>query len=231
MIEMGIHEGHRERLRESFFENGLDCFNDINALELLLFYAIPRRDTNELAHRLLEHFGSLEAVLFASKQELMAVEGIGESAAGLIMLVPKLYKKSKISKANDEPVIHCGSDAARYMMPRFMDEQNEVLMMMCLDPKKEVISCKEVGRGVVNSVETNVRKLVEIALKCNAHTVIVAHNHPNGHLQMSREDENFTRTLYKSLSLLGIELVDHIIFSGKRYVSFADSGVMSMLRR
>ena len=98
---MGVHDGHRERLRKSFLEHGLQGMHDINALELLLFYAIPRRDTNEIAHHLLERFGTLDGVFSASSEELCEVDGIGENAAALIALIPEIMKKSRLSKAKE----------------------------------------------------------------------------------------------------------------------------------
>ena len=123
------HDGHRERMKESFLAYGLEPMNDVNALELLLFYAIPRRDTNELAHALLDQFGSLEDVFHASLEELTAVPGIGEHAAALLLLVPQIMKKSAVSKTREIVQIRSSADAAAYLMPRFMNEQDEVLLM------------------------------------------------------------------------------------------------------
>ena len=111
---MGVHDGHRERLRKSYLEHGLMSMNDINALELLLFYAIPRRDTNEIAHHLLERFGSLDAVFSAPVEELREVDGIGESAAALITLIPDIMKKSRLSKSREIRQIRSSEDAGAY---------------------------------------------------------------------------------------------------------------------
>lgn len=227
---MSVHDGHRDRLKERFSEHGLESFNDLNALELLLFYAIPRRDTNPIAHELLDRFGSLSAVLSASERELTDVPGVGENAARLIRLVPEMMRKSCISKAKEIKFINNSSDAGRYLMPRFLNEQDEVVYMLCLDSKRSVICCLEMGRGVVNSVEANIRRIVETALKNKATTVIIAHNHPSGIALPSREDDYFTRRLYNSLNLIGIKLEDHLIIVGNDFVSLADSGVMGMYK-
>lgn len=196
---MGVHDGHRERLRARFAEHGLESFNELNALELLLCYAIPRRDTNELAHRLLDAFGSLSGVFQASMQELTSIPGIGENAAALILMVPQIVKKAHVSKAKETKIIRNSTDAGNYLLPYFLDEQDEIVMMLCLDNKRAVICCREMGRGVVNCVDANIRRMVETALKVKTTTVIIAHNHPNGVALPSREDDNFTRTLYLSL--------------------------------
>lgn len=227
---MGVHDGHRERLRARFAEHGLESFNELNALELLLCYAIPRRDTNEIAHRLLEAFGSLSGVFQASMQELTSVPGIGENAATLMLMVPQIVKKAHVSKARETKIIRNSTDAGNYLLPYFLDEPDEIVMMLCLDNKRAVICCREMGRGVVNCVDANIRRMVETALKVKTTTVIIAHNHPNGVALPSREDDNFTRTLYRSLGLLGITLEDHIIVANDEFVSLADSGVMHLFK-
>ncbi len=227
---MGIHEGHRERLRESFLENGLQAMNDLNALELLLFYALPRRDTNELAHHLLRRFGSLDGVFSASKEDLCEVDGIGEYAAALLLLVPEIVKKSRISKAGNIRQIRSSNDAGNYLLPYFMNERDEVIYLLCLDNKRAVISCTEVGRGVVNAVDANVRRIVEKAIKVKAVTVILAHNHPDGIALPSREDDVFTRTVHNALETVGIRLEDHIIVADEDYISVADTGLMGLYR-
>ena len=227
---MGVHDGHRERLRARFAEHGLDSFNELNALELLLCYAIPRRDTNEIAHRLLDAFGSLSGVFQASMQELTSIPGIGENAATLILMVPQIVKKAHVSKAKETKIIRNSTDAGNYLLPYFLDEPDEIVMMLCLDNKRAVICCREMGRGVVNCVDANIRRMVETALKVKTTTVIVAHNHPNGVALPSREDDNFTRTLYRSLGLLGITLEDHIIVANDEFVSLADSGIMHLFK-
>ena len=227
---MGVHDGHRDRLRARFLEYGLDNFNDLNALELLLFYAIPRRDTNEIAHALLECFGSLEGVFYASERELLQVPGIGTNAAALIRLVPQLMKKSALSRPDRREVIMNSSDAGRYFVPRFMYEQDEVVYLLCLDGQKRVIKCAEMGRGVVNCVETSIRRIVETALKYKSSSVTLAHNHPDGLALPSSEDDMVTKQVSTALALVGVSLEDHIIVAGDDFVSFADSGIMRLYR-
>ena len=142
---MGVHDGHRERLRARFAEHGLESFNELNALELLLCYAIPRRDTNEIAHRLLDAFGSLSGVFQASMQELTSIPGIGENAATLILMVPQIVKKAHVSKAKETKIIRNSTDAGNYLLPYFLDEPDEIVMMLCLDNKRAVICCREMG--------------------------------------------------------------------------------------
>ncbi|MBR7074511.1 MAG: DNA repair protein RadC [Oscillospiraceae bacterium] len=228
---MGVHDGHRDRLRQSYLEHGLMSMNDINALELLLFYAIPRRDTNEIAHRLLDRFGSLDNVFSAPAEELQEVEGIGENAAALLTLIPEIMKKSRVSKAREIRQIRSSDDAGAYLLPYFLNERDEVVYLLCLDTKRCVICCTEMGRGVVNSVDTGIRRIVEKALKVRACSAILAHNHPDGIALPSREDEVFTRALYNALETVGIRLEDHIIVAEDDYTSMADTGLLYARRR
>ena len=223
---MGIHDGHRERLKERFLEHGLNGFNDVNTLELLLFYAIPRQDTNILAHRLLDHFGSLEKVFEASVRQLTAVEGIGRNAATLITFVTQLQKQRGLIEVKDMKYIRSTSEAGKYLIPRLMHEKNEVALLICLDVYGRIITTEELNRGVVNEVELNVRKIVELALKHRASSVILAHNHPDGIAIPSYDDELATRRVKEALELLNITLRDHLVISGDDYISFADSGYL-----
>lgn len=228
---MGVHDGHRDRLRKSYLEHGLMSMNDINALELLLFYAIPRRDTNEIAHRLLDRFGSLDGVFSAPAEELQEVDGIGENAAALLTLIPEIMKKSCVSKAREIRQIRSSDDAGAYLLPYFLNEPDEVVYLLCLDTKRCVICCTEMGRGVVNSVDTGIRRIVEKALKTRSSSVIIAHNHPDGIALPSREDEVFTRALFNALETVGIRLEDHIIVAEDDYISMADTGLLCAHRR
>ena len=227
---MGIHEGHRERLKKQFCDYGLDSFSDINVLEMLLFYSIPRKDTNETAHMLLNKFGSLDAVFRASVIELQEVEGVGYNSAVLITFVARLLKKIEVSKTAEMKTINGSKDAGKYFLARFVNEPDEILYLLALNGKRGIISCTEMARGSVSSVEVNVRRVIETALKEKAISIILAHNHPGGTLYPSREDDILTRKLYRALVPLGINLEDHIIVADGNYISFSDRGFMDNYR-
>lgn len=213
-------------MKVRYRDHGLDNFNDVNVLELLLFYAIPRKDTNELAHALLDHFGSLDRIFEASVPELEEVPGIGENTALLITLVPQITRRYLMAKGNCICSITSSAEAGKYLVPRLMFEKEEKLLLLCLDAKKSVISCVSLGSGVINAVDVNVRKVVENAVRNRASSVILAHNHPSGVALPSREDERITREIASALKLVGIPLDDHIIVAGDDFVSFADSGLI-----
>lgn len=226
---MGVHEGHRDRLKARFKDHGLDSFNDLNALELLLFYAIPRRDTNVLAHELLDRFGSLSGVFSAGIRELTEVPGIGENAAMLIRLVPQMMKKCRMSQVSDIRVFKGSRELGQFLLPRFMDERDEMVLIMCLDSRNALICCEVLNRGVVNAVDITVRRMIEIALKNKASSVVLAHNHPEGIAMPSREDEFFTKKARDALRIMDMELLDHIIVAGDKYFSMGDSGLFRIM--
>ena len=223
---MGVHDGHREKMKKRFLEGGLDHFADHEALELLLFYAIPRRDTNELAHRLIDRYGSLDAVFSAPAEDLMRVDGIGEHAAALIKLVPRMVQKSRLAAVRRETVLSDVDRMGEYLLERFRGEKNEVIYQLCLDRKGKLLSCRRLNEGGVDSSELNIRRLVENALLASASLVVLAHNHPSGIALPSQEDYVTTDRVAEALEVVGIRLLDHIIVADDDYVSMAASGVL-----
>ena len=223
---MGVHDGHREKMRQRFRQGGLDAFLDHEALELLLFYAIPRRDTNVTAHRLLDQYGSLEAIFSAPIEDLARAEGIGESAALLLKLVPQIMQRARLSGNGREVILNSTQRAGAYLMERLAGERNEVIYQLCLDRKGRLLTCRRLGEGGAGNAELNVRSLVENALLSSASAVILAHNHPSGVALPSREDYLTTERVQEALRTVGVPLVDHIIVADGDFVSMADSGVL-----
>ncbi len=224
MADPSVHKGHRERLKRRFLEGGLDDFTDIQVLELLLFYAIPQRDTNPIAHDLLDHFGSLSNVLDASAEELKKVKGISDHAATLLSLVTHLSRYYQVDAAQRVECLTTLDACGAYLVPRFFGRTVETVFLLCLDAKCKVICCKEVGEGSVNSANISVRKIVETALSSNATTVVLAHNHPSGIALPSEEDISTTRRVAAALKAVEVHLADHIVVAEGDYVSMAQSG-------
>ena len=224
---MGIHDGHREKMRRRFLSGGLEQFADHEALELLLYYAIPRRDTNPIAHALIDRYGSLSAVLAAPVEDLQKVEGIGESAAILLKLVPRLCAKARLADADrQELILNTASRARAYLLERFYGEQNEVIYQLCLDRKGKLLACKKLGEGSIASAALDVRKLVENAILHSASSVVLAHNHPSGIASPSHEDYAATDRARNALETIGVALADHIIVADGDFVSLAESGYL-----
>lgn len=226
---MEEHGGHRERMRARFLKYGLDNFDDHNVLELLLFYALPRVDTNVVAHRLLERFGSLDGVFDATEADLTAVPGMGPQAAGLIRLIPALACRYLTAKADPGEILADSRAAGKYLIPRFVGQRNETVLLVCLDAKLKALGCTNLGSGGVNSVRVNIRRVVQTALAQNASAVILAHNHASGIALPSVEDKTTTAMVREALELVGVTLADHIIVAGDDFVSFADSGLLKKL--
>lgn len=224
MATESIHKGHRDRLKQRFLEEGLDNFTDIQVLELLLFYAIPVKDTNPIAHGLLEHFGSLSQVLEADVEELKKVSGIKDHAATLLALVTQLCRYYQVSSAQQVQILTTLEDCGRYLVPRFFGRTKETVFLLCLDAKCKVLCCKEIGEGSVNTASISVRKVVETALSVNATTVVLAHNHPSGIAVPSNEDIQTTRRVVAALNAVEIHLADHIVVAEGDYVSMIQSG-------
>ena len=223
---MGIHDGHREKMRRRFLETGLEGFADHEALELLLYYAIPRRDTNPIAHALMERYDSLSAVLNAPAEDLQKVDGIGESAAVLLSLVPRLCQRARLADAAQETVLNSSERAGAYLLERFAGETREAVYLLCLDRKGKLLACKRMADGDAASANLNIRRVVETALLTSASAVILAHNHPSGVALPSPEDESATRQVRQALETINVLLADHIIVADDDFVSMADSGLL-----
>ena len=223
MATKSIHDGHRKRLKDRFLEEGLDNFTDIQALELLLFFAIPQRDTNPLAHALLDHFGSLAKVLQADVGELKKVPGIKDHAATLLALVIDLCRFYQVNCAQQTAILTTIDACGEYLVPHFFGRTKETVFLLCLDAKCKVLCCKEIGEGGINSAAISVRKVVETAIRANATTVVLAHNHPSGIAVPSDEDVQTTRRIAAALRSVEVHLADHIVVADGDYVSMAQS--------
>lgn len=219
-----LHEGHRKRMKERFIKSGLGDFAPHNILELLLFYSIPRGDTNPVAHRLIDTFGSLSGVFDATPEELAKVDGVGENSAILISMIPQIARKYLEDKADTANIVGGCSDIGAFLLPKFVGRTNEALMMVSIDNKNKIISCSVVAEGTVDSAKVSRRKIMEEAMKVKATRVILAHNHPCGVAVPSSEDVVMTKEIGRLFAQVGIELVDHIIVANDDYVSMAASG-------
>lgn len=224
-----MHEGHRKRLRQRFLDCGLSNFAEHNVLELLLFYTIPRKDTNELAHKLINTFGSLSAVFDASFEELTKVDGIGENTASLIKLIPQIYGRYMQDKLDQNIEIFSTQAAGEYLMAKYIGIKNETSMLLCLDNKGCVTNCDVLSQGSISMTEIAGRKMVETALKNNATSAILAHNHPGGLAVPSSADIDVTRNMIVLLNSIDVRLKDHIIVADNDYFSMADSPKFSLM--
>lgn len=213
-----IHEGHRDRLRDKFLANGFAGFEHHNILELLLFYSIPRKDTNEIAHELLNHFGSLKNVFEAEYEELIKVKGITKNSATLIKMVPKIFKEYVEDALKDTTNAFDNIEKiGRFFINKYIGEKKELVYAMLLNNKFELLNVFLVHEGSVNSASISTRKVVDMAFKYNAPMVVLAHNHPDGLACPSTDDMNTTADMLSLLKSLDITLVEHVLVAGNQY--------------
>lgn len=221
---MGVHDGHRERKREQFLRHGADAFADHELLELLLYSAVPRRDTNPLAHDLINHFGSLHAVFSAPAEELQKFSGISQSGAVLLKLIAPIYRRAALSAGENEQILDTVEKIGKFFLNLYVAESREVMYQLCLDAKGRRLNLYKVSDGDPSSVNLNVRRIVENAILSQASMVALAHNHPSGVAFPSPEDIVATTQIQTALDSIGICFADHIIAADGDFVSMRQDG-------
>ena len=217
-----LHDGHRDRLRKKFVLGGIDGWPHHEVLELLLFYAIARRNTNDIAHRLIEKFGSFNGVFEAPLAVLKDVDGIGESTAiflKLISAVARIYAESRNS-CNDSTSLE---NLYNSIALKFIGRTEEVVVLTLLDAKSKVLFSDVINKGSVNSVDLYVRKIIDLVAMYNASSVVLAHNHPSGVAVPSKEDLISTEHIKNLLRNMHVNLLDHLIIADKDYISIRES--------
>jgi DNA repair protein RadC len=223
---MGVHDGHRDRKKDQFLRCGADSFADHELLELLLFYGIPQRDTNPIAHELVDHFGGLRGVFSAAPEDLMEVDYIKKNAAVLLRLVTAIYQRILISDDEKAMIFQDSAQIGEFFRTIYVGQPVEVMYQLCLDVKGKKRGIFKVSEGDLGSVGLNIRQIVENALHCKAMVVVLAHNHPSGLALPSRDDRIATRMVREALDAVGIRLADHVIVADNDYVSMAESGLL-----
>jgi DNA repair protein RadC len=222
-----LHKGHRDRLRARLIAEGLDAFDDHQVLELILFYAVPRVDTNPIAHRLMNRYGSLAAVLEADPRDLQSVDGVGAQAAAFLALLPQLTRRYLADRGRRErPSLRNTEAAAAYLVPLMAGRAEEVFFVLCLDSQLRVLFPALVTEGTVKDALVNTRHVVEAAIRHRAAAVVLAHNHPGGTAKPSNHDHRLTLQLVNALGAIGIPVHDHVIVAGESTFSFAREGVL-----
>lgn len=219
-----LHKGHRQRMRdEAMRQNNFDAMADHRLLELLLFGAIPRKDTNPIAHELLREFGSISGVLDAEVHDLAAVNGMTQNAAILIKTILPLARRYQKNKFKEGHKFKNIDEVGEFLIEKHLGNKNETLAITCLDAVGKFIACDIIGEGFADSVDVTFREIAAYVLKHNAQWVIISHNHNVDNALPSNTDIKMTVELQKSLAQLNIRLLDHIIVSGNDYVSMRQS--------
>ena len=226
-MKESIHKGHRERIRQRVLKHGLEGFEDHQVLEFLLFYSVPVKDTNELAHKLLERFGSLAGVLDASPSELGLVDGIGEKSALLLSVLPDIFSRYSNSRNNKKQKVTSISQAGEYAVNLMRGKNYETFYLVGLDIHKKITHAIKISEGTLDEAPAYPRKIVEAALSCNADSVFVVHNHPGGSVLPSDADVKLTSKIKFALAGVDIILQDHIIVADDEYLSFYNMGFLN----
>lgn len=221
-----LHEGHRQRVKGRYLVEGLDSFADHQVLELLLFYCIPMKDTNELAHKMLGEFGSLAGIFEADPKDICKRCGVSENTAILISLIPSLSRRYFKGKWGEKPVLSSSTKAGEYAVSLFVGRTYEVFYVICLDSQNRVNYAVLVHEGTINETPVYPRLIVEAVLRHQANSVILAHNHPGGSMRPSDADLQITKRIIAALEAISVHVVDHIIVAGEKYFSFAEKGLM-----
>ncbi len=216
------HSGHRKRLRNRATKEGIANFEPHNLLELLMFYTIPRADTNETAHRLLRTFGSFSNVLDASREDLLRVHGVGPETAQFLNMLPDVFRAYMKDKGVAPRKIEQVEDVTQILFPLFVGQKREVLYMVCLQAGNTIGRCVEVAVGTATQVAMQARTIVGEALLADCVGVVLAHNHPSGQAKGSNADYAATVHIANALNAVDIPLVEHFVFADGRFTALSE---------
>lgn len=216
-----LHAKHRERLKEKFLEYGLDGLEDHELVELLLFYAIPRQNTNEIAHRLINEYGRLSDILEADTENLMRIKGISKHSALLFKLILASLNKYMNEQNDIVNAMLTPKNIDKYIKNLFYGHTNEVAYALLMDKDCVVKKVKKLSQGTVNAAPLYPREVVRLAVNERYPYMLLAHNHPNGSAMPSQNDFKITKTIELALNFVDVRLVDHVIVSGDEVISLA----------
>lgn len=224
-----IHAGHRQRLKDKVRQNGLKSLSTHEVLELLLTYSIPYKDTNELAHNLINSFGSIANVFGASYEELLNFNGVGEETALFLSTIPEYFEIYKAHKHKNENIINTTSECIKYFRNNVEIKKNEHLYLICLSPTNKVIRFIDVGGINSFSVSVDIKYVAEKIVNIGASSIIMCHTHPNGNVTPSEEDHISTSRILGVCYMLGIAVYDHIVFNEINHYSYGSNGKLQEL--
>jgi DNA repair protein RadC len=223
----GIYNrGHRKRLLEKFTTAGIEALHDYEALELLLTYVIRRQDVKRQAKALLEKFGSVKGIMDAESDNLRTVPGIGDRSAILFKLIKEIASLYLKQKAMEKKQVSCTTELLDFCRTKMGGKKDEEFCVIYLDAQNQIIEFETVQKGIVNQAVVYPRQVLESALKKKATAIILAHNHPSGHVRPSDADIRLTKTIQETAKVLDILVHDHIIIGEDRFFSFREEGLM-----
>lgn len=221
-----VHNGHRDRMRARYLQEGADAFANHELLEMLLYGTIPRGDTNEMAHHLLDEFGSISNLIEADPYEIAKIKGIGLKSGVFLSLLHELVLRYEREKLVRKPALMSLERSVDYCMSLLAMRQEEEFYVICMDGRRKILHTAKMAKGSVNEVMVNPRLVVEKVFRYKATGVLFCHNHPRGNVRPSREDMELTMRLKNMLEPLGIQVADHIIIGENQYFSFFENGLL-----
>lgn len=221
-----IHSGHRERMRQRFLQEGGDGFADHELLELLLYYAVPRGDTNPLAHKLIGEFTSLSQLVAADPVDISRLCGVGLNTAILIALQREMSKRCMQAGFRDRPVLNSLERAKEYCVALLAYKNYEHFYVICMDARRRVIHGAKIAQGTIHEATVHPRFVIEAALKHQASSVLFVHNHPGGNNRPSFDDITLTTKLTQLLHAIDVQVIDHIIVAEGKAFSFLENKMM-----
>jgi DNA repair protein RadC len=220
------YHGHRKRIRERFLQQGLEGFQDYEALELLLLFVARQKDMKPVAKALVERFGSFKEVLDASQEELDDVKGIGPAAVTLIQFVKQAAARYLEQTSRTRRSLEGAGALVQHCILSMGAQPNEKFRVICLDDNFAVLDEIDISEGTVNQANVYPRKVMETALAANATTLVFVHNHPAGNVTPSDFDKTLTRSLVLAARTMSISVYDHIIVSRDTHFSFRENGLL-----
>lgn len=223
-MDKGIHEGHRTRMRDRILKDGIESLQPHEVLEYILYAFVPRKDTNEIAHELIDKFGSFSGVLDAEYEQLIAVKGISEVTATFLTSLKGILNYYQLDKAKAKKKVDTLNKVVEYMQGLIGYETKEKAYLLLTNNQSELLATKLLSSGTVDQVGIYIREISELALRYKATGVILCHNHPSGNVSPSMDDIGLTRSIYTALRMINIRLLDHIIISGKKHYSMKFNG-------
>ena len=231
MEKENMHKEHRNRLREKVHKNGLECLADHEVLELLLMYVIPRKDTNPIAHNLIEHFGSFAKVIDASYYDLIKVKGVGHECAQYINILSQFIDFHQISKLIDKPIkLNNIRDCVAYFRQAFTIKRTEMMVVVGLNKNNKIVK-RYVCKGLDESeISFDLNQIMNYVFDDDVKRVVIFHTHPDGKAQPSKEDYVATQKLVFKFLSNGIDVLDHIILNEKQYFSFMSQGALNKIK-
>ncbi len=231
MKDTNAHKDHRKRLREKVDKYGLEVLADHEILELLLTYVIPRKDTNPIAHHLMEHFGSFSRVMEAEEQELLQVEGIGKESARFIKILFEtmdIFHKDKAKTKNY--VLNSTFDCVEFFRTQYSVKKYEFMVLACLNKNRKVVKHAEFKGKNDFEMTLNLQDIINKIGDKTISSVILFHTHPDGNPTPSEEDLRATQSIVNTCLSRGIEVEDHIIIAESKHFSMHKKGIISTMR-